>query len=508
VIQKLFFKILILSLFVASHNVYGGYKNAILYYKNKQFNKAAFEFYKLISTRKKSLQTKRTLIESEYYLGKSLYSLGLYLSSAQTFSRMVNRGESRDNKYFSQGIDALVSLDNMVGLDERFLEELFQKEINESLIGDNSKGFYSYQKGISLFYKKKFSESINSFKRVKPSDKQYVKSLFFLGSISSVEGQSKNAINFFKKAKKESKGTSYGPWIQERSNLNIARTYFEMKKYSDAIKYYGRIPRSSPNFIEAVFESSWAFFMMEKPNNTLGNLFTIHSPFFKKRFYPESYLLQSLTYLRMCLYDRTRESLNIFKENYDPILKQLEGLVELGKKDSLDFYNLVVKHSKGKLKKFKKSHFLLTMLAETDYFKQSILTVENAKDELFAIKENFRSVKYKDFKKSLNNYINKLRKFTVKNNADNLVFILQSHLDSLNDLYDQAKMIEAEMMLGKIETLRKKLNIKTTSNKKVFIGGMEELKIDQKLEYWPFEGEYWEDELGGYIFNINSQCSK
>ena len=281
-----------------------------------------------------------------------------------------------------------------------------------------------------------------------------------------------------------------------------------MKKYSDAIKYYGRIPRSSPNFIEAVFESSWAFFMMEKPNNTLGNLFTIHSPFFKKRFYPESYLLQSLTYLRMCLYDRTRESLNIFKENYDPILKQLEGLVELGKKDSLDFYNLVVKHSKGKLKKFKKSHFLLTMLAETDYFKQSILTVENAKDELFAIKENFRSVKYKDFKKSLNNYINKLRKFTVKNNADNLVFILQSHLDSLNDLYDQAKMIEAEMMLGKIETLRKKLNIKTTSNKKVFIGGMEELKIDQKLEYWPFEGEYWEDELGGYIFNINSQCSK
>ena len=37
---------------------------------------------------------------------------------------------------------------------------------------------------------------------------------------------------------------------------------------------------------------------------------------------------------------------------------------------------------------------------------------------------------------------------------------------------------------------------------------MEELKIDQKLEYWPFEGEYWEDELGGYIFNINSQCSK
>jgi hypothetical protein len=37
---------------------------------------------------------------------------------------------------------------------------------------------------------------------------------------------------------------------------------------------------------------------------------------------------------------------------------------------------------------------------------------------------------------------------------------------------------------------------------------MQELNVTQDLEYWPFEGEYWEDELGGYVYNLDSKCNK
>jgi hypothetical protein len=30
--------------------------------------------------------------------------------------------------------------------------------------------------------------------------------------------------------------------------------------------------------------------------------------------------------------------------------------------------------------------------------------------------------------------------------------------------------------------------------------------LNQTLEYWPFEGEYWEDELGFYVYNLDSLC--
>ena len=34
------------------------------------------------------------------------------------------------------------------------------------------------------------------------------------------------------------------------------------------------------------------------------------------------------------------------------------------------------------------------------------------------------------------------------------------------------------------------------------------LDLVDELEYWPFEGEYWKDEIGGYVYNIGSKCSK
>jgi hypothetical protein len=36
---------------------------------------------------------------------------------------------------------------------------------------------------------------------------------------------------------------------------------------------------------------------------------------------------------------------------------------------------------------------------------------------------------------------------------------------------------------------------------------LQELNINDELEYWPFEpSEYWEDELGYYVYNLPSRC--
>lgn len=30
--------------------------------------------------------------------------------------------------------------------------------------------------------------------------------------------------------------------------------------------------------------------------------------------------------------------------------------------------------------------------------------------------------------------------------------------------------------------------------------------VPERAYYWPFDGEYWEDELGYYFYNIQSAC--
>lgn len=77
----------------------------------------------------------------------------------------------------------------------------------------------------------------------------------------------------------------------------------------------------------------------------------------------------------------------------------------------------------------------------------------------------------------------------------------------LKKLDDQTDYIKVEINLGKLNSLRNALNIKNSSSKSTnFIGGLQELKVGQDLEYWPFQGEYWEDELGGYVYNLESKC--
>ncbi|MFW5968507.1 MAG: hypothetical protein ACOCV2_13365, partial [Persicimonas sp.] len=36
----------------------------------------------------------------------------------------------------------------------------------------------------------------------------------------------------------------------------------------------------------------------------------------------------------------------------------------------------------------------------------------------------------------------------------------------------------------------------------------DDLDVEDDEMYWSFDGEYWRDELGSYVYNINSECSR
>jgi hypothetical protein len=78
----------------------------------------------------------------------------------------------------------------------------------------------------------------------------------------------------------------------------------------------------------------------------------------------------------------------------------------------------------------------------------------------------------------------------------------------LKDLSDQTRLINLEMYSGRTDQLRSKFNSENAVTDGTQWGdGMKPLNLKQELEYWPFQGEYWEDELGGYVYNIDSNCS-
>jgi hypothetical protein len=83
---------------------------------------------------------------------------------------------------------------------------------------------------------------------------------------------------------------------------------------------------------------------------------------------------------------------------------------------------------------------------------------------------------------------------------------LKRRADKLNALVNQKKKIEFEVARAKKENVQtEKLAQEQIEANQRQAGGLD---ISDKQMYWEFNGEYWRDELGHYVFNIGSECKR
>ncbi|MCX6126059.1 MAG: hypothetical protein NTV34_15105, partial [Proteobacteria bacterium] len=108
----------------------------------------------------------------------------------------------------------------------------------------------------------------------------------------------------------------------------------------------------------------------------------------------------------------------------------------------------------------------------------------------------------------LKTFLGKKKQVAITDSAGRLYDLAAGSLEYLKTLSDQTKLIQADMYEGRVDAIRRKLNVSQANDRKQFIGGLQQLDIDQQLEFWPFQGEYWEDELGYYVYNIDDKCSE
>ncbi len=284
--------------------------------------------------------------------------------------------------------------------------------------------------------------------------------------------------------------------------------HYEAKRYRSAIEYYAQIPRESDNWLQALFEAAWTFFMMQKHNNTLGTIHTLHSPFFENRFFPESYILQAITFLRLCRYKEVKSSLSRFKSRYQGTFRDLNKMLSKYDNDQKGFFKLVYDYRTGTLDNFKEAHPILDSLARTDVYKEAGNTIRFTDNELARLTRYNGRWGSSGLQDELSSFLRNKKASAVKDAGKRLFDKGTGYFAYLKELSDQTIGINTEMVLGRVDALRAKLKVGTADKKANFIGGLQELNVSQDLEYWPFEGEYWEDELGGYVYNIDSICGK
>ena len=491
-----------LAFTIAAEPAFANYRAAQGFFARRDYISASSAFFQAYT----SPQGPGEKEKAEWGLAQSLGHLGFYYSASKYYSVIVRRGPTARNPFFRQAMEELGKINTTISLGQSHIVQLFKTKIDPSSVPGPARGFYFYYLGIEAFNRRKFEQAGSYFTKVPPGSPYYVKAIFHLGVIANLRGAHSKAISYFEKVRAGAPGNEGGDWIKEQANLNIARVNYEVKRYRPALEYYAQVPRESDNWLQSLFEASWTFFMMQKHNNTLGEIHTINSPFFENRFFPESYILQAITFLRLCRFKEVKTSLGRFKSRYKGTFDDLKKLLDNYQTNSKGFFKLVYDYHADQLTTYKGAWAILDALSRTDVYKEANSTIRFSDNELGRLSRYQGRWGSNGLQDELASFLRNKKTAAVKDSGKRLFDQASGFYAYLKELSDQTILINSEMALGRVDALRAQLKVGTADKKANFIGGLQALDITQDLEYWPFEGEYWEDELGGYVYNIESSC--
>jgi tetratricopeptide (TPR) repeat protein len=342
-----------------------------------------------------------------------------------------------------------------------------------------------------------------------PGD-DYARAQFVVGLVQYALGDQARAVQSFKEVVRltnPKKVERADPLLRESAFLQLARIHYENRQNRYAIFYYGKMPWGGENWLEGLWEASYAHYRIADYEKTLGNLLTLQSPYFKDEYFPESWVLKSIVYYENCRYPEARRILQEFDTGYGRVFEELETFTA-SQKRPVAYFDLIDEAMKSTATDARSGVMRKIMrLAFTDpNIKRLVETIGEIEDELdVGIGERRPEFRQSALAKELSDALNAQRDALIEEAGARARQKLEYERDQLRALLAQALRIQIEVSRKEREALEGSLAK----------GGQVEVVRDLQFSYavsdehlfWPYEGEFWRDELGTYSYTLTKGCA-
>ncbi len=278
----------------------------------------------------------------------------------------------------------------------------------------------------------------------------------------------------------------------------VARVQFGAKNYNQADLNYLDIKKSSFVWPEILFEEAWTSYYEKNYNRTLGKLVSYKAPVFDFIFKPEVEVLKALTYMKMCLYDDARKTADGFYSELMEPSRELRLFLNSRGKDYKYFYNLMSDHEKGKTPPIALASPLMKSIQKDGAYLEMKGALTSAIVEYNHLTKKsgsgFRANLIKNIKVVLDEYRTMLG-----------AYVRSGMVTKYAELYTSFQgmsYIKLEILALKKERLYQ-TDIPLKGKKR---GDIKYIERNDKQYFWTFNGEFWADELGDYVFALRSEC--
>lgn len=262
------------------------------------------------------------------------------------------------------------------------------------------------------------------------------------------------------------------------ARLTRARLLYENGKYDEAIDVYQRIGRTYDTPAgEILLERAWAHFRARGYHDAMGLLYALGAPSNRDLFLPDQYILRGLIYQRFCHFRAAKAAVADFRVKFGTAVTELKQgkkpldvvLVQRAADDLPDIAPAV------RVEKFAR--------AETEKLEEyaSLLEEGGALEHLRSLYSLLRS--RSAFRLQL------ARDEGAAKSAERLL-----------DADEQANLLEYEVGVSIFRPIRDatgKIGVRDKA---------EEVPSGGPRTYYPFDGEFWSDELPDMRFLIQDRC--
>ncbi|MCU0663055.1 MAG: hypothetical protein MUC50_12105 [Myxococcota bacterium] len=509
--------------------------NALRLYQQEAYAQAAVQFQRIIQG--ETGDEPANVQKAQFFLGKCFYHLKFYQAALGVFEEIAMM--STGHLYFQTTLQWLAQLSRelpepagIIGLVGRYgdsisvLQEFNKKETadlyNELL---HLMGRHWYQQG-------EFGKARDFFLEVDKSSDLFVPAVFFTGITYVRERKAAPASKAFLSIMEKYEGKLFLKDDEERylnlAWLSLARIYYSTKHWDSAMAAWNKVPQSSEYYLDALFEGSWAFFQVDHMDRALGNIHTINSPFFEEYFYPESTILKAVIYFGQCMYEDAQQTVVEFRTRYEPIQSEIQ--VALTKfQNNQAFFDFLRKlrqaksanadleeEAKHKIAEGQKDVKIMGMSPDIFFIVKGALDdrtlLRNLEYvEVLEKEEKALAQMPPQFVSSaagirIQQDINTAKNVAIENTGNQARSRYERLLAEVQDFLNQSTRVEIEIL----KALRGEIDLEARVGEEIQaqIQKAQEIKSDAEHMLWPFEGEYWRDELGSYRQPIENRCGR
>ena len=449
----------------------------------------------------------------------SLIRAGLYQSSTYFFFKTLETKHKPSIRRVLSQVDILFERSGV----DSFRDYLIRfTDYNDYDVLNRSA--YLFSLGKTALLRGDENKSIQYLNGVSVSSPLYPRALQLRGTALAIQGRIDESFEDFRECQQNAKlvirardtnssrhrlESGEAKDLANRCLASRARVLYQAERFGQAEDLYNLVPKTSNVWTDILFEEAWNSYSKREFNRSLGKLVTYKSPLLKSMLNSEIDILRAQGYLSLCLYEDTEEVLNEFTSSYSEVGRSVKQFVEQNESSLINFYILGLQTLRAPLSSTVPLHRMANRFIRGPYFASIVQQDLEIAAERLSLTTLARLTQSPE-NGGMTSFLREVLKWRERmNRSFGGAFVKNSLIDHHAQLvadFEKVSFIKIELLSRAKEKIIRQSKTSQAEREERVRGNVLPIRRDNQM-FWIFNGEYWADELGDYVFGLRSECA-